>query len=693
MTHTIPKALGSVLILLLTCSWAVADSTTAGFGKRYDDQPAAVLLNELTQQVEDNIKEYYMLSFQEAPFTLGAVDGKTFRIKPAALSGYGISKIEDFGKIDIRLPDKPITLFSVRHNQYVVGEKDGKPTLGVRIIPVKDGTPDGFQMMDNFLRKEMGIGPDDQIFAPIYYFHPEFPQAHLEELKEKHRMDDGFTHMGAYIGKGATRNAPYSYHERVWRLVDGSHDYPANVTIIMYDGANQAELNKNMYIAQRLLNEQSGNAAGNVNFSRLDYQQDYFEANNLRSIFDFYRAWLDKSWVRAADDGKPFWDIIQADLRYDTYCAEHITMVINVGLNLVQTEKGYIEAFGPDADQPRLGAAPQAGGANKGGQFFFAKAKEAWSKLGANNEYPAGPFPTVDDTKITPLWKFAKQGETPPVHPQDAVTRAGTVIKAKGEPVLAGEAPLISYPGFSLAWAPQTLPDLMSDFMALYGRYDLLAKGLLPLMDANPDTQSLPPEQKRIAAYKQAAKIASDMMLKFQESALERMPSLVSEDNFTNLVQPVIVKINEYADKEAMGTTSLYADFRKDVSQSVLEPLRHGTVEVGEKDFFYYSPPTVINRIVQGNHRHHKYVTFRIAGTAFDRDTLELAQPGATDLANTPPTVTPPTVTPPTVTPPTVTPPPVTPPPVTPPPATGGEDKDGSNFFANFYERILSGRN
>jgi hypothetical protein len=57
------------------------------------------------------------------------------------------------------------------------------------------------------------------------------------------------------------------------------------VAQVKYDGVSSAEFNKNTYIPLRLLNE--GNEG--VQFTRLEYKRDYYNANNLKEIFDFYR--------------------------------------------------------------------------------------------------------------------------------------------------------------------------------------------------------------------------------------------------------------------------------------------------------------------------------------------------------------------------------------------------------------------
>tara|TARA_B100000749_G_C18450136_1_gene476055 strand:- start:13703 stop:15757 length:2055 start_codon:yes stop_codon:yes gene_type:complete len=602
--------------------------SAAGYNWVDGDQPLNRSgLNELApNQVEYNFPPFYQMSESEKPFQLGSVaDGSTYVVTDSQLNSWGLAGMEDYGTFDILVKDpssgsylpnpqtgQPLVVQTVRHGQYIVGQMpDGTPALGTRIIPVVDNkTVEGAKIMDDTLRAHMGLDANDKIFAPIIYFHPEYPKGSPDEFARKHRLDDGFTHKGAYIGKGLTRNAPYGYHSQKWGT---GTSYPAHVIAVNYAGAaSQADFNKNAYVALRLLNE----TGSNVKFSRLDYEKDYFDGNNLKNIMDFYRGWIDHSWIRSdADkysngDPKPFYEIMMDDLKYDTYCAEHITMVLNVALNLVQTEEGYIDLFGSDSEQQRLGAARQLNDEQKGGEYFFKKAKEAWAADVSDED-----FPVVDNSKVTPLWKMAGSN----THP---VANADQNI-AKGDVIKAGQAPLISVPGYSMAWEPQTLTDMVSDLMALYGRFDNFD-----------DLAAMNPEM----VYQVPQQILTNMFGAVNDRvALSATPNdtEAEKEAYMAMIQPILVKMQEYGSQVEPGNTAknrdLYARFRQDVAP-IMEKFRDvKAINMSEegKDFFYYTPPPTINRILQGNHRHNRHVDFKIIGTAISHEATELAGAGA----------------------------------------------------------------
>ena len=69
----------------------------------------------------------------------------------------------------------------------------------------------GSQLIDELLREKMALKPDDPIYAPIYYIHPEQNKGNLitfanPEVTDKVEM--GITHWGSYLGNGRTSNAP-----------------------------------------------------------------------------------------------------------------------------------------------------------------------------------------------------------------------------------------------------------------------------------------------------------------------------------------------------------------------------------------------------------------------------------------------------------------------------------------------------
>src|SRR5688500_13616897 len=152
-------------------------------------------------------------------------------------------KIGNFGTTDVQLPTGGIN--NVRDQHYRL--PDGK--IGMRLIPVSDSgmvvSPEGeevegHEVMDDFLRKEMKIGASAPIYAMIAYLHPEEHNGTLRQLaKETVKTEMGQTHLGAYIGNGATRNSPEGYHNKKW-AVGG---YPATVQTVSLEGVHQSTFN------------------------------------------------------------------------------------------------------------------------------------------------------------------------------------------------------------------------------------------------------------------------------------------------------------------------------------------------------------------------------------------------------------------------------------------------------------------
>jgi len=612
----------TLLIIFLSGS-AIAETEGLGWQKRYPDKPyfLQVLNPKTPNQGENNVEEYYFKTYEESPFILGG-DGhgkRAWTLKDARTSpvsslelyygtqasiqelNYGYKNtphhdyrtMETFGTFTVTHPVTGEPLFMVRSAQYVVGRnQDGSPQLGIRPIPVDNNSDKGYQIMDEFLRKKMKLAADDYIFGPIFYYHPETYLGSMLELSkpEMHRIDDGFTHMGAYIGQGRARNAPKDYFEMKFKVMDGTKGYPAQVVQVNYEGVSSAEFNKNAYIALRLLNE--GNEG--VQFVRLDYNRDYYNANNLKEIFDFYRAWLDPDWIRAdSDNGVPYYKIIMDDLKHDTYCSEHITMVLNVALNLVQTEAGYIATFGRDSEQPDLGAARQLNGVNKGGEWFWKRAQIVWQQL--TDE----PFPQIDETVMIPLW--SRPGH---VHPESKKIGHLKLFGGKrrklvaGEPIKPGEAPLITYPGVSMAWAPMTLADIVSDFMELYARWDMTG-----------------PEYS-IKALEGFEKEVADRLQWKSEKA---------HQNYQEIIQPfveLIIKYSTMSKEQNIPPAEAYKQLRLAAAVETEKLKNSSDYNMGSDTFWFYSPPSVINRIIQGLHRRNRYVSFEIVATAFQQEHL-----------------------------------------------------------------------
>jgi len=218
----------SVLVIICIRGMAVAETEGLGWQKRYPGKPYFLPVpdKKTPNQGENNVVEYYLKTYQESPFVLGG-DGhgkRAWTLKDGSAgsvnvleSNYGFIKtphhdyrtMETFGTFTVTHPQTGVPLFTVRPAQYVVGRNDDhSPQLGVRPIPVDDENDKGSLIMDSFLRKKMELDADDYIFAMTFFYHPELYVGSMLELgkPEMGRVDDGMSHMGAYIGQGRTRN-------------------------------------------------------------------------------------------------------------------------------------------------------------------------------------------------------------------------------------------------------------------------------------------------------------------------------------------------------------------------------------------------------------------------------------------------------------------------------------------------------
>ncbi len=519
--------------------------------------------------IVNDTSEYYHYTYKKSPFTLGSAFGKTWRIKKDRLQKiYQLPQLSDFGTFSAFYNEK--FLYLIRTNQYYLGSLDGKQKFGVRFLPYDD-EKDSYEDLDEYVRARQGLGPDDVFVAPTYYFHPEYNRGDVLQLDKSSRFDDGFTHMGAYIGKGQTRNSPYDYHDMKLK----TKGYPANLTRVVYKGAkSQKEFQKNFYIALKLLNELNGG----VKFARLDYQQDYYDANNLKSIFDFYRAWLDPKWVRNIEDGKPFYEIILEDVKYDVYCSEHIAMVLNVAINLVQTEAGYVRVFGKNSEQLRRGSAPQESDLLKGGEYFWALAQKRWS------DEIKEELPEVDDKSITELWKLYNKTSSP------IVTKITEV-------------------GLYLAWPPQTLTDLIANVMTLYARFDLVGKDVaLKTLNA-------------MKALILSRVTFADKTKVFIKNSVIDFPT----DKLDALMKPFEDLVNRYwIVAKYKGPKRAYEELQLAAHALVMKYRDPKFLKIKPDSFFYYATPHVIHRVVQGLHPYSKYLEFEILGTVLPLSDLEL---------------------------------------------------------------------
>lgn len=343
--------------------------------------------------------------------------------------------VEDFGTYKIQLGQEPSQVVAIKDNLYpVAADANGELVYGMRAIPVDD-VQDGSQDMDKLLRKVL-YGSEDakgDIFAPISYWHPETYQSPFDKLADSSalRTEQGVTHMGAYIGNGETRNSPVNYHNKRWEV----GGYPAHVSAVSLKGVDQTVLNKNLNITMRILNETNGGPSFPP-----DYKFDHFLTYNLEEVFAFYRAWIDPTYVRtdlnekliknglSIDPNTPFIKLLKENAAFKTYCAEHVTIAINAGLNIPQTEEGYQKIWGKEI-----------------GKDLFQKANALWKGI-TNSDLPQEELKAFQK----PLW-------------------SRRIKISDGKPAI--ESPAIKIPGNGLAWMPETTFDIVSDFIDQYANF------------------------------------------------------------------------------------------------------------------------------------------------------------------------------------------------------------------------------
>ncbi|WP_372364590.1 hypothetical protein [Candidatus Uabimicrobium sp. HlEnr_7] len=363
-----------------------------------------------------------------------------WKLSPRAIQQYGFSDEQNFATFTVQLPQKQVNIPDLLYNVH----RDPK-ILGVRAIPIKDHLASaeitssgivipsydnsnssfrwgrGSQLIDSHYNKIMFADENTEkpIFAIAGYC---YPNSKNNEYLTQNRV----THLAAYIGNGRLRNAPVGYHNYGWKV----KRYPAHLYSISLKGVGQSVLNTNMKITLQLLNQTNYGPR----FAE-EYDYDWFTAHNLHETLAFYRGWIDPSYVRTAINKKliaagvdidiktPYQELLLNEEFLQTYCSEHLTIAINCGLNIPQSEAGYIEIWGKEQ-----------------GKKLFHRANELWQKI------------TGDDIKqqisfTNPLWK--------------RTIRTQKLI----------EHPDIHKTGVAMAWKPETSGDLIADFIAHYAKF------------------------------------------------------------------------------------------------------------------------------------------------------------------------------------------------------------------------------
>ena len=326
----------------------------------------------------------------------------------------------------------------------------GNNRMGTRVLPVVDEDLDGSIAVDKLLNEIMYGNADAQkeIFSVILYNHPEIYASPFEKLNDALRTEMGITHAGAYIGGGRTRNAPVDYNDRMWEVAG----YPAHIYAVSLKGENQEVINNNILVSLRILNGHNGGPV----FPK-DYKFDYFRTFNLKEVLDFYRAWIDPEFIRADVNqalgfppNYPYIKLLKEHAGFKTYCNEHITIAINLGLNLVHTRQGYIDIWGEKVGSDLF----------KKAQTIFKEVtqKEAQAEAKIFNLMSEEEISQIEGKEIPfellenfsrPLWK----------------RRIGVAIL----PLYNNQK--IENFSLALAWKPETTADIMADFIRLYANF------------------------------------------------------------------------------------------------------------------------------------------------------------------------------------------------------------------------------
>jgi hypothetical protein len=337
-----------------------------------------------------------------------------FRVTAAALRDIYGTDAANFGATRVLAPAGP---FTVKDAQYAVGTGQ----VGIRPVRVADGSAPESAFLDDLLRRDGGLRPEEPVYALVAYATLTPATGTLPELLGGSRREMAFQHMGAYLGEARTSNAPEGYHNRTW----GVRRYPANVAVVSLDGVDQATLNRNAHLADAVLND-------GVQFPS-DYTNAMFRPIDLNTTLMFYRDWMrGAAYLRDPRD-RTWW----------TYCSAHKTIVTNVFLNVPHNADSFAEIFG-------------------------AEGPELWNVFRQHFARIKGrPFTPADETRFTPLWRregFTREQIRPfRKEEYDEYNRYRT------------EGRLPEYPGFmplpvgrAMAWTPLTTADLLHYVMNAY---------------------------------------------------------------------------------------------------------------------------------------------------------------------------------------------------------------------------------
>jgi len=333
-----------------------------------------------------------------------------------------------FGSIDVILP-------TGRHNVVDLKYPVGDEPKGMRIVPASDESrvvfPDGIlrsghDLIDHFLRQEMGLLPDEPIYAVFSYIHPEEHVGDIAALPQTAKLYFGHQHIAAYLGGGRTTHA-LSPSSR-WRgsrpanMALNLDRHPANVQIVSLQGVPQGTLNRNAQIVDTIISTRA----------RIPISTDTIDCRtvDLTTILQYYRDLI---------KGEEYLE----DLSWYTNCSVHKTIVVNAALNVPHNPKAFEEIFGPD-------------GRNLCSIFLDCYAEVAGQ-----------PFSPSLETDFVPLWKLEGLPRTA-VRPLSLreYNRYHAAVAERRLREYGGRRPLP--PNEGLAWPLETLPDILGSFVETY---------------------------------------------------------------------------------------------------------------------------------------------------------------------------------------------------------------------------------
>ena len=129
-----------------------------------------------------------------------------------------------------------------------------------------------------------------------------------------------------------------------------------------------------------------------------------------------------------------------------------------------------------------------------------------------------------------------------------------------------------------------------------------------------------------MALYARWDKIGPEFSIKalkgFEEEVADRLEWKSKEvrQTYQKIIKPFVELIAKYSTlskEQNIPLAEAYNQFRLAAAVEMEKLKNSSDYNIGSDTFWFYSPPAVINRIVQGLHRRNRYVSFEIIATAF----------------------------------------------------------------------------